>query len=866
MARILDFADSFTSNVLPTSIAIAASAVTNTPAGNIVSVTVQAALNEVQTHIDTLNSSAVAAPTALAIARRDSSANIAVNNLNEAFSSIATAAATTTFTVASNPLVQFTGTTTQTAVMPDCTTLLTGCQFQVFNRSTGIVTVNASGGTLLQTMAAGSQCVFTCASVATAAGSWDLSYTPAGSSTVTLAAIQTLTGKTIGDALTLVEIATPSTPSAGQLKVYGKADNNLYTLNPSGTETQVGSGSGGSKNYLGTVNGVNGNGNFELGVAGGWALGTVGTLTNALPTGTPTFGSGAAGTASFSVTASGQLAGNYSGQLAFSAATVVGNMLSSPVFTIDKEDQAKVLSFKFYYSPTVGAALANWSGTSSNSFAVAVYDVANSVWIGQSANFGMTQSSGVGVCTGSFQTNATTASIRFVVYCANATTGACTLLVDDVTVGPQVTAIGAAITDYKAFTPVSTWTTNTTSTGFYTRIGDSARIVYNFALTGAPTGGAFSISLPAGLVADYTKLPAVTVSGPDVGTWTAARTGTAYYSGCATPVTGNIQQFNLTISGTGNTVTATSPATWASGDAVSVEITVPIVGWSSNVQMSSDTDTRVVAARISTNNTSQVFNSTAPLLIYSTVESDTHGAYNATTGVYTVPVAGWYQVDAQAFMSGTVVASGNSLSITLFKNGVGIAAIAQMRSAAAQGNPQMSGSTKVLLNAGDAITFRGYSDAATTPYGSSASYNNISISRLSGPAVIAQSESVCASYGLTTAQSVAINTVIKYDTKIKDSHNFFNVTTGLATIPISGTYAISASNHPSVNAGWYAVINGSAKAYISSAAGGLIGGGTVSYQLNSGDTVGVYSDNAATYAAPIAQGFLNIISVTKIGN
>ena len=46
----------------------------------------------------------------------------------------------------------------------------------------------------------------------------------------------------------------------------------------------------GNKNYLSF-------GNFENNNVTGWSLGTVGTLTNAIPTGTPTFGSGAAGAA-----------------------------------------------------------------------------------------------------------------------------------------------------------------------------------------------------------------------------------------------------------------------------------------------------------------------------------------------------------------------------------------------------------------------------------------------------------------------------------------------------------------------------------------------------------------------------------------
>ena len=56
----------------------------------------------------------------------------------------------------------------------------------------------------------------------------------------------------------------------------------------------------GTKNYLGSINGVNNNGNFETGSVGNWVLGTA-TLTSNLPTGVPTFGSGASGNLSTSI-------------------------------------------------------------------------------------------------------------------------------------------------------------------------------------------------------------------------------------------------------------------------------------------------------------------------------------------------------------------------------------------------------------------------------------------------------------------------------------------------------------------------------------------------------------------------------------
>jgi hypothetical protein len=122
------------------------------------------------------NTTAVSAATASTIMLRDSNINTQINNIVENFATTATAAATTTLTVSSNPLQRFTGTTTQTVKLPDCTTLLTGFQFYVMNRSTGTVTVVDNGSNTIQAMVGGTQATFTCASTGSANGTWDVSY------------------------------------------------------------------------------------------------------------------------------------------------------------------------------------------------------------------------------------------------------------------------------------------------------------------------------------------------------------------------------------------------------------------------------------------------------------------------------------------------------------------------------------------------------------------------------------------------------------------------------------------------------------------------------------------------------------------
>jgi len=135
-----------------------------------------------------------------------------VTNLKGFFTTTATAAGTTTLTVASTYYQEFTGTTTQTVVLPNATTLTLGHQYYIKNLSTGIVTVNANGGSLVKSVAAGQSLLVTCDSIGSAAGVWLLEY----STDLNI-------GNGTGTKLDLSSISDPSTPSSGVLSLYAKS-------------------------------------------------------------------------------------------------------------------------------------------------------------------------------------------------------------------------------------------------------------------------------------------------------------------------------------------------------------------------------------------------------------------------------------------------------------------------------------------------------------------------------------------------------------------------------------------------------------------------------------------------------------------
>jgi hypothetical protein len=175
--------------------------------------------------------------------------------------------------------------------------------------------------------------------------------------------------------------------------------------------------------------------------------------TTKFPSGAPTFGSGTSGTLSIAASSSSPLGGTYSLLYADSAATTAGDMVCSSALTIDSEGQAKALGWKFYYSASSGASNANFSGTTSNSYGVAFYDITNTKWVQPAGVFNIVQSSGTGISTGTVQLDSTVTSARMCVYNANATSGAATLKLDDWFLGPQVTVAGAATSDWQSYTP-----------------------------------------------------------------------------------------------------------------------------------------------------------------------------------------------------------------------------------------------------------------------------------------------------------------------------------------------------------------------------------------------------------------------------
>lgn len=112
------------------------------------------------------------------------------SDFNSGYTTTATAAGSTTLTSSSTFAQYFTGVTTQTIVLPVTSTLALGFPFLIVNNSTGLVTINSSGGSAVKVLGANTWCLVTCILITgTSAASWNPSYSGVNAATGKVATI-----------------------------------------------------------------------------------------------------------------------------------------------------------------------------------------------------------------------------------------------------------------------------------------------------------------------------------------------------------------------------------------------------------------------------------------------------------------------------------------------------------------------------------------------------------------------------------------------------------------------------------------------------------------------------------------------------
>jgi hypothetical protein len=478
-----------------------------------------------------------------------------------------------------------------------------------------------------------------------------------------------------------------------------------------------------------------------------------------------------------------QLSGNYS-FLFTTAGTTRGQGFSTD-FTIDKKDLAKVLNIQFDYMLNSGTFVAGTSSSDSDLICY-LYNITDGILMEPSSFKLLSSSSTISDrFQASFQTTATATSYRLIVHCAN-TSAALSMLFSNFKISPSTYTYGTPITDWSAYTPVITGFGTCSNISFFSRRVGSDLQVRGAFLSGTASAVTASISIGYGggssnVTSDTTKLG--TTVNNIVGQMGYNQGSAASFNVLAPATNQSYVQLGIQATGNAGTTPALGTTLGGGGASYSVHFMLPIVGWSSSVQTSDQTDTRICAAsgRFGTLG----ITGTLQTLPLTTVVKDTHGAVSGNTVVIKVP--GIYRIAARASISTSTA----DMYFQSFVNGSIVGS--SYSSGTISRDVTVDDTTE--LKTGDVVNFSTQTGSGTATM-TGAGYTSWSVTRISGPSAIAANETIAMSASKSAAQTISnsVTTEITgYDSSVNiDTHGTFNPSTGRYSIQAAGLYRVTA--------------------------------------------------------------------------
>lgn len=388
-----------------------------------------------------------------------------------------------------------------------------------------------------------------------------------------------------------------------------------------------------------------------------------------------------------------------------------------------------------------------------------------------------------------FQATSST-SYRLIAHVAGTSATDYTLKLDSFRCGRQAKLYGSPVTDSSAtITPTVQFTgTYNARSAWWWRLGDKMRMQGFINVSSAGDGTDVTITLPGGYSIDTAK--AGTTVGSNFGTWgwfdnsgsAASRGGFASIDSATT--------FKLIRNDTSADLAGSD---LAGSDRVSWDVTIPIVGWSSTVIMSTDANNQPVAAQMtqSANQTGFNPNNSAVKVQFETSVYDTVGGNDTANDRYTARVPGYYLVSASAFVSSTNVLN-NLYYMLIYKNGAAYHYGGGITTAATAAF-SLQATTGVFLNSGDYVEAFIHGNGNNSASHLTLTERKFTVSRDNGQSQIATSDTVTAKYTTNTAQSINSATIVDFEDKSWDDTN--SVTVGASwkyTAPVSGKYHVQA--------------------------------------------------------------------------
>jgi hypothetical protein len=723
-----------------------ASAISVIPSGNLAATEVQAALVEHQGDIDTINttlSNKVTGPASAtdeAVVRYDSTTGKLVQNSVVTITDAGIAAGLTGIT--SSGTINSTGTLSASGVYTEGVTVdssSTGANATIAPTTPVIVLTNASLTSI------------------------DMISSPVAGKNVTIinqtGTNLTVNYKTGGTAANQIETGTKA-----NLVLKDEAALELkYDSNDSKWVVVGGTGSSGSAG----INYLSADSDAEAGV------GNYIRYANSVAAATPESGTGGSPNAAFTftVSTSAPLRDLASYLITKDANNRQGSGVSVP-FTIASADQASILTVAFDYATSANYADTVSGNLIDSDIRIYAYDITNSQLIELSQQ--NLAANAQGHYVGTFQTASNSTSYRLIFHVASTSALAYTVKFDNVQVGPRLNVKGSVVTDWISYTPVTQGLGTISSVGMeYRRVGDSLSIRGRFT-AGTTTAVEARIYIPSGLI--------VTGNGAEqVGRVIRINSTLNTRKEYAVKTAAGVDYLLLTnieyaLAESPNSHLTGSGAI-STGEAVYVEINgLPIEGWSSNLVLSEDTGNRLITMS-ATGNAGTALTANTTDIPFTTSTYDSTASWSSPT--YTAPETGVFDI------SGRVLANASVTTPTISAYVGGTLSKALSSSSTVSAGIGFAGS--IFLTKGQALTLR--SDTSLT-LSNSATGHHLEINKRATPQTLAGSEVVACSYTTNTAQAVTNGNTVIFEDKVNDTHNAYNTSTGVYTVPVSGRYLL----------------------------------------------------------------------------
>jgi hypothetical protein len=252
-----------------------------------------------------------------------------------------------------------------------------------------------------------------------------------------------------------------------------------------------------------------------------------------------------------------------------------------------------------------------------------------------------------------------------------------------------------------------------------------------------------------------------------------------------------------------------------------------------------------------------------------TKDYDTNNALNATTGVYTVPVAGTYFIHGEVRFDNASASGERVILLTVTGSINKTFELCEVQNVTTSYPARVNGSIQLSLSAGDTIALTVYQDSGIN-VGIDGDSNGeetwFEAHRVSP--VASASTPVVANYYLSSNVNPGLNTILNFNTKVIDTNNA--VTTGPSwafTAPFTGYYRVMTNICGDGNNGGGTIasvyLNGSQYSYIilTSVAQTfeILLSGSLVLPMNAGDTM-----NIVVYTTSTVVGAVGGIPLTQI--